>query len=128
MANATSIDEKRAAITKEMTSRLMALADELERGEETRQQIEHLAQLEDEFTRLIALRAEVHRKTMDADLDAWTATPEAGWQRVLQQWMTGEAIPASAPPESPPRSSGRAPDPGIRQGLFYMNDKVLYHS
>ena len=97
MANATSIDKKRAAITKEMTSRLMALADELERGEETRQQIEHLAQLEDEFTRLIALRAEVHRKTMDADLDAWTATPEAGWQRVLQQWMAGEAIPAFAP-------------------------------
>ena len=50
MANATSIDEQRAAITKDMTRRLMGLADELERGEETRKQIEHLARLEDEFT------------------------------------------------------------------------------
>ena len=99
MANETSIDEKRAEITKQMTSRLMELADALDRGEETRRQIEHLAKLEDEFTRLIALRAEVHRKTMDAELDTWTGQQDAGWRRVLEQWITGEAIPAFAPPD-----------------------------
>ena len=73
------------------------MASELERGEETRRQIEHLAKLEDEFTRRIVLRAVVYRKTMDAELEAWIAQQDAGWRRVIELWMTGEAIPAFAP-------------------------------